>query len=56
MEVTCIPNSYKIIIFRGLRLHIPYATTFHVFLAALRQSCLSQCTAFQSPTSENTIP
>lgn len=53
MEVTGIPNSYEIIIFRGLRLHIPYATIFHVFLAPLKQSCLSQCRVFQSPISEN---
>lgn len=43
---SCIPNTYTTIIFRGLKLHIPYATSFHVFLAALRQSCPSQCTCF----------
>lgn len=46
---SCIPNTLKIIIFRGLKLHISYATIFHVFLAALRQSCPSQCKCFSPP-------
>lgn len=39
----------KIIIFTGLKLNIPYATIFHVFLAASRQSCPSQGTCFSPP-------
>lgn len=53
---SCIPNAYKIIIFRGLKLNIPYATIFHVFLAASRQSCPSQRTCFSSPPLKMPFP
>lgn len=39
-----------------VKLHVPYATIFHVFLAALRQSCPSQCTCFSPPPLKMPFP